>query len=188
MQKTMNEIPEPCSREAANRLPTRGWLFPGARLRTAVVAIAALCASVVLGCSDTSSDAGSDPGRTDEGPLVIRDIEAIRDQVIVEDDVGVVVRDGTRLSAKVFRPASEGRFPVIMMLTAYGKDRGPDEYPAAIEHALLPGFEFGTIEVSEWTSWEAPDPATWVPSLRPGTGAAPPTRDRAHRHGSAHRS
>jgi predicted acyl esterase len=50
-----------------------------------------------------------------------------------------------------------------MVLTAYGKDRGPDQYPAAIEHAELPGFEFGTIEVSEWTSWEAPDPATWVP-------------------------
>ena len=133
-------------------------------------------ASVAVGCS--SSDAGSGgvggrgPGVGGAGgqggadeyePVIIRDIEAIRDQVIVEDDVGVVVRDGTRLSAKVFRPAEEGEYPVIMMLTAYGKDRGPDQYPAAIEHARLPGFDFGTIEVSEWTSWEAPDPATWVP-------------------------
>jgi predicted acyl esterase len=83
--------------------------------------------------------------------------------VIVEDDVGVVVRDGTRLSARVFRPASEGRFPVIMMMTAYGKDRGPDTYPQATEFGELDGFEPGTIVVSEWTSWEAPDPATWVP-------------------------
>ena len=120
----------------------------------------AVSASFVLGCSDVGSD---ETPPEDRPPLVIRDIEAIRDQVIVEDDVGVVVRDGTRLSAKVFRPTSEGTFPVIMMLTAYGKDRGPDEYPAAIEHAELPGFDFGTIEVSEWTSWEAPDPATWVP-------------------------
>ncbi len=159
MHKTENEIPEPCSREAARHLPSKGWSFPGAWLRTAVVAMGAVCASVVLGCGDPGSDEPADDGP----PVVIRDIEDIRDDVIVEDDVGVVVRDGTRLSAKVFRPVAEGQYPVIMMLTAYGKDRGPDEYPAAIEHAELPGFDFGTIEVSEWTSWEAPDPATWVP-------------------------
>lgn len=120
----------------------------------------AVCASLVLGCSDAGSD---ETPPEDRPPLVIRDIEAIRDQVIVEEDVGVVVRDGTRLSAKVFRPASEGTFPVIMMLTAYGKDRGPDQYPRAIEFGERPDFDSGTIEVSEWTSWEAPDPATWVP-------------------------
>lgn len=145
----MNEIEEQWCRES----------YRPARLRATAVAIGALSAALVLGCSGNGSDDTPD----DRAPLVIRDIEAIRDQVIVEEDVGVVVRDGTRLSAKVFRPASEGTFPVIMMLTAYGKDRGPDEYPAAIEHAMLPGFKFGTIEVSEWTSWEAPDPATWVP-------------------------
>jgi predicted acyl esterase len=108
-----------------------------------------------VGCSSDSA--------TETPAVVIRDIEDIRDQVIVEDDVGVVVRDGTRLSARVFRPASEGRFPVIMMMTAYGKDRGPDTYPQATEFGELDGFEPGTIVVSEWTSWEAPDPATWVP-------------------------
>ncbi|MGB5219606.1 MAG: CocE/NonD family hydrolase, partial [Polyangiales bacterium] len=156
----MNEISEMHSLVGSQRSLARGFSFSRARLRTAVVAMCAVSASFVLGCSDAGSD---ETPPEDRPPLVIRDIEAIRDQVIVEHDVGVVVRDGTRLSAKVFRPASEGTFPVIMMLTAYGKDRGPDEYPAAIEHAELPGFEFGTIEVSEWTSWEAPDPATWVP-------------------------
>lgn len=130
----------------------------GLKLRWLSAAMAAVCTLLAVGCGSTGE------GSADGGPpLVIRDIEDIRESVIVENDVGVVVRDGTRLSAKVFRPASEGRFPVIMMLTAYGKDRGPDQYPAAIEHAELPGFSFGTIEVSEWTSWEAPDPATWVP-------------------------
>ena len=129
-------------------------------LWTAMMALYPVGASVLVGCS---SDAGNDESRTDDGPLLIRDIEAIRDQVIVEKDVGVVVRDGKRLSANVFRPASEEAAPVIMSLTAYGKDIGPDGYPQAIENAELPGFEFGTIEVSEWTSWEAPDPATWVP-------------------------
>jgi predicted acyl esterase len=138
-----------------------------------MLALSAAGATVLTGCSSSGSDGTEDVDiRTEDPPdgrppVVIRDIEDIRDQVIVEEDVGVVVREGTereaRLSTKVFRPAAEGEFPVIMMLTAYGKDRGPDMYPAAIEHAELPGFEFGTIEVSEWTSWEAPDPATWVP-------------------------
>jgi predicted acyl esterase len=139
-----------------------------------MLALSAAGATVLTGCSTSSRSDGTEDVdiRTEDPPdgrppVVIRDIEDIRDQVIVEEDVGVVVRQGTereaRLSTKVFRPASEGEYPVIMMLTAYGKDRGPDMYPAAIEHAELPGFEFGTIEVSEWTSWEAPDPATWVP-------------------------
>ncbi|MGB5193326.1 MAG: CocE/NonD family hydrolase, partial [Polyangiales bacterium] len=130
----MNEISEMHSLVGSQRSLARGFSFSRARLRTAVVAMCAVSASFVLGCSDAGSD---ETPPEDRPPLVIRDIEGIRDQVIVEDDVGVVVRDGTRLSAKVFRPTSEGTFPVIMMLTAYGKDRGPDEYPAAIEHAEL---------------------------------------------------
>ncbi len=129
---------------------------------TALVAAVALCIAGGTALSGCGDDDGGD-GAPNAGPVRLRSIDGLRDEVIVEDDVGVVVRDGTRLSARVFRPASEGTFPVIMALTAYGKDRGPDQYPAAIEHAQLPGFEFGTIEVSEWTSWEAPDPATWVP-------------------------
>ncbi|RZV56047.1 MAG: CocE/NonD family hydrolase [Deltaproteobacteria bacterium] len=156
MQKTMNEISETCWLEGSRRS-----LAKSAKLRTAWIAMGAVCASVALGCSETYA---ANEGTEDGPPLVIRDIEDIRDQVIVEDDVGVIVRDGTRLSAKVFRPVAEGQYPVIMMLTAYGKDRGPDQYPRAIEFGERPDFDSGTIEVSEWTSWEAPDPATWVPS------------------------
>ena len=74
----------------------------------------ALCASgatALVGCGSTEQETGTDNGPADGPPVVIRDIEAIRDDVIVEDDVAVVVRDGTRLSAKVFRPASEGELP-----------------------------------------------------------------------------
>lgn len=134
------------------------WLFTHP-LRT-LATLGAACLSLAVGCGDAASN---DTPDEDLPPLVIRDIEDIRDDVIVEDDVAVVVRDGTRLSARVFRPASEGRFPVIMMMTTYGKDRGPDEYPQAITFGERPDFQSGSITVSEWTSWEAPDPATWVP-------------------------
>ena len=100
----------------------------------------------------------------DTEPTVrVRDISAIADDVIVEDDVGVVVRDGTRLSAKIFRPSAPGQFPVILALTAYGKDLGPDTYPPPARYAEQPDFDNGIVEVSPWTTWEGPDPATWVP-------------------------
>jgi putative CocE/NonD family hydrolase len=41
--------------------------------------------------------------------------------VVVELDVAVPMRDGTRLRCDVYRPASDGRFPVILGRTTYGK-------------------------------------------------------------------
>src|SRR5882724_8597980 len=43
---------------------------------------------------------------------------------VFEADVMVPMRDGTRLAANIFRPKTDGRFPVILMRTPYGK---PDE-------------------------------------------------------------
>ncbi|MEO1057556.1 MAG: CocE/NonD family hydrolase [Actinomycetota bacterium] len=93
----------------------------------------------------------------------VRDVSSLADEVIVEPDVGVIVRDGTRLSTKVFRPATAGEYPVVLVLTAYGKDLGPDTYPEAADYAEDPDFDNGVIVVSPWTTWEGPDPATWVP-------------------------
>ncbi|MEM6931800.1 MAG: CocE/NonD family hydrolase, partial [Myxococcota bacterium] len=84
------------------------------------------------------------------------------DQVQIDDDVEVVVRDGTRLSARLFRPTEGGPHPVILSLTSYGKELGPDAYPAVLDNWTNPDIDLGTFTVSPWTSWEAPDPATWV--------------------------
>ena len=40
---------------------------------------------------------------------------------VFEPDVKIAMRDGTRLAANIFRPRGEGRFPVILMRTPYGK-------------------------------------------------------------------
>ncbi len=42
--------------------------------------------------------------------------------LLVEKDVPVTVSDGTILRANVFRPDSDGQFPVVMAKGAYGKD------------------------------------------------------------------
>ena len=44
--------------------------------------------------------------------------------IVFEPDVMISMRDGTKLAANVFRPKGDGRFPVILMRSPYGK---PDD-------------------------------------------------------------
>ena len=42
--------------------------------------------------------------------------------IVVDFDVEVPMRDGVRLRANVYRPATEGRWPVLLTRLPYGKD------------------------------------------------------------------
>jgi predicted acyl esterase len=74
-----------------------------------------------------------------------------RYDLIVEKDVEIRLRDGARLKADVFRPKASGRFPVIINLGAYQKDKlwVP---PSDLEEAANP-----------YMNWETVDPLWWVP-------------------------
>jgi putative CocE/NonD family hydrolase len=37
----------------------------------------------------------------------------------IEDNVGITMRDGTRMSAKVYRPEAEGHYPVLLAVSPY---------------------------------------------------------------------
>lgn len=84
------------------------------------------------------------------------------DGVLVERDHHVTMRDGVRLAVTVFRPARAGRFPVVMCVTAYGKDFGPDDY-STLPKIKASGMAVGTMHISDVTTWEGPDPGFWVP-------------------------
>ena len=43
--------------------------------------------------------------------------------IVVEKDVDVPMRDGARLKADVFRPDDGGKFPAILNLGPYQKDK-----------------------------------------------------------------
>jgi uncharacterized protein len=77
----------------------------------------------------------------------------------------VKVRDGTTLHVNVFRPNEPGTYPVIMSAHPYGKDHIPARSrsgrAANPQYRLFPQPE--PLSLSEWTSWEAPDPGVWVP-------------------------
>jgi uncharacterized protein len=78
--------------------------------------------------------------------------------------VEIRVRDGTILRANVFRPPAEGRFPVILSAHPYGKDNFPRKglffNHLPIQYRVL--RQEGPIHFSTLTTWEAPDPLSWV--------------------------
>ena len=87
-------------------------------------------------------------------------------EVFRERDVEVPMRDGTVLRVNVHRPRQGGRHPVIICAHPYGKDNLPRR--ASGGRYSLPRY-YRIMHISEpvrhsaLASWEAPDPAFWVP-------------------------
>ncbi len=71
--------------------------------------------------------------------------------LVVEKDVEIPMRDGARLRADVFRPKASGRFPVIMNIGIYRKDRVWVPPPDLEEKA------------NPYMNWETVNPLWWVP-------------------------
>jgi hypothetical protein len=82
-----------------------------------------------------------------------------------EPDLEVAMRDGAVLRVNVYRPAADGRFPVMMSAHPYGKDylpkAGRNGYRPFPNLRVLPQSQ--RFSFSAWTGWEAPDPGFWVP-------------------------
>ena len=58
---------------------------------------------------------------------------------VLEKNVAVPMRDGVILRADVLRPATDGKFPVLVYRTPYGKDAALREY-TTFEHAVSRGY------------------------------------------------
>ena len=74
-----------------------------------------------------------------------------RHDLVIAKDLEIPMRDGARLKADVFRPKGGGRFPVIINMGSYQKDKlwVP---PADLEEAP-----------NEHMNWETVNPLWWVP-------------------------
>ncbi len=75
-------------------------------------------------------------------------------------DQELKVRDGTILRCNVFLPEGEGAWPAIVCAHPYGKDNLPI---GKIPFTYRIMRQSGPFSVSQWTGWESPDPAHWVP-------------------------
>ncbi|HLE36830.1 MAG TPA: CocE/NonD family hydrolase, partial [Candidatus Acidoferrales bacterium] len=60
-------------------------------------------------------------------------------EIIKENDVAVPMRDGVVLRADIWRPAGEGKFPVLVYRTPYDKRRAPESY-ATYRKAVERGY------------------------------------------------
>ncbi|HYT15937.1 MAG TPA: CocE/NonD family hydrolase [Burkholderiales bacterium] len=74
-----------------------------------------------------------------------------RYDLVVEKDLEIPMRDGARLKADAFRPKSGGRFPVIVNLGCYQKDKLWVPPPDLEE------------KPNEYMNWETANPLWWVP-------------------------
>lgn len=87
------------------------------------------------------------------------------EDAMVDWDVPVAMRDGTRLRVNVFRPAAAGRYPVLLCAHPYGKDDLPVHHKTRHGYRPSPQYRLmrsAPVTHSAWTSWESPDPGHWV--------------------------
>ena len=93
-----------------------------------------------------------------------REKTELRDGMLIDWDMPIVMDDGVTLRADIYRPPAEGQYPVIMTLGPYGKQlHFEDGYPhqwhlMCEEHPDVP-----TGSTNKYQVWEVVDPEKWVP-------------------------
>jgi predicted acyl esterase len=93
-----------------------------------------------------------------------REKTELRDGMLIDWDMPIVMDDGVTLRADIYRPPAEGAYPVIMTLGPYGKQlHFEDGYPhqwhlMCEEHPDVP-----TGSTNKYQVWEVVDPEKWVP-------------------------
>ena len=74
-----------------------------------------------------------------------------RHDIAIEKDVEIPLRDGARLRADIFRPKGSGRFPALINIGAYQKDKLWVPPPDLEE------------KPNQYMNWETVNPLWWVP-------------------------
>jgi hypothetical protein len=88
----------------------------------------------------------------------------MKHRMILDKDVAVPMRDGAVLRCNVFRPDTEGKYPVLMTLGPYGKDVHLSQFmPEAWEALQRRHPEILETSSCKYLVFETPDPEMWVP-------------------------
>lgn len=91
--------------------------------------------------------------------IVVDSVQYGNQEMIMEKDVPVTMKDGEILYVNVFRPNKDDQFPVVMSADTYGKDNKPKITNMGAAWPTL-----GSIPTSSFTPEESPDPGFWVPN------------------------
>jgi len=88
----------------------------------------------------------------------------LRDGMRIDWDAPIPTDDGIVLRADVFRPAGDGKYPVVMNYGAYGKGLAfQDGNKGVWDHLIAVCPEVNTGTQSKYQNWETVDPEKWVP-------------------------
>jgi predicted acyl esterase len=88
----------------------------------------------------------------------------VRDGMRIDWDVPIPMDDGLVLRADVFRPAAEGRYPVLLTYGPYAKGLAfQDGYPSAWERMVSLHPDVAANSSNKYQNWEVVDPEKWVP-------------------------
>jgi len=88
----------------------------------------------------------------------------IRDGMRIDWDVPIKMDDGLVLRADVYRPAAEGRYPVILSYGPYAKGLAFQEgYPSAWQRMVSEHPDVAYGSTNKYQNWEVADPEKWVP-------------------------
>ncbi|SPO01415.1 probable acyl esterases [Cephalotrichum gorgonifer] len=103
---------------------------------------------------------GFQPGKTEVLPAGLKPFEtkALTSSILVEHDVEILMRDGVRLYADVYRPAeTQAKVPGILSWSCYGKKYSAlDMLPMCVWHCCVERNNLSGLE-----KFEGLDPATW---------------------------
>jgi predicted acyl esterase len=87
----------------------------------------------------------------------------IRDGILFEKNVPIPTDDGAFVMSNVFRPQTEGRYPVLMSMSIYGKDIHTRDFNPEVWEEMVTHISGLCARSScEYHSWETPDPELWV--------------------------
>jgi uncharacterized protein len=88
----------------------------------------------------------------------------VRGGMRIDWDVPVKMDDGLVLRADIFRPAKDGKYPVILSYGPYAKNLSfQDGYPSAWERMITKHPDVAADSSNLYQSWEVVDPEKWVP-------------------------
>lgn len=87
-----------------------------------------------------------------------------RDGMRIDFDVPITMDDGLSLRADVFRPAKDGRYPVLLTYGPYAKGLAfQDGYPSAWQRMVAQHPDVEADSSNLYQNWEVVDPEKWVP-------------------------
>ena len=75
---------------------------------------------------------GASPAQAADREVAFATPPPPRNEIVMENRVAVPMRDGVNLYADIYRPAGEGKWPVIVSRTPYSTERAPSAFTSAL--------------------------------------------------------